>query len=96
MKYVKLIAKANEDGPHWFKPGTEVLHYDEVRRISAAEWEQCLLDGFVLGRGIRICESHSELHEIGDEYEDGECCLIDEFEVEFVNEISPHDPAAGI
>ena len=92
MTHVKLTTK--QDG--WFKPGTEVFHYDEPRRISAAEWEQCLLDGHVLCRGVRVCQFHSELHEIGDEYEDGESCTIDEFEVEFVDAPNPNDPTEGI
>ena len=94
MRYVKLIAKYDPDG--WFKPGTEVFHYDEPRRISAVEWAEWVSHGFVLCRGVRRCQFHSELHEIGDEYEDGENCLIEEFEVEFVNEASPDDTATGI
>lgn len=82
MKNIKLVALPDT----WFKEGTEVLHYDENRRISLQEWEDWQKSGIVLCRGIRICESNTELHKIGEEYEDGECCQIDEFNAEIIEE----------
>ena len=79
MPYVKLIALPDT----WFKPFTEIYHYDALpsRRLTVEEWNQAMVDGSVCVRGLRVNEH--PLSEgggtIGDEYEDGEYCLSDEF-----------------
>lgn len=83
IKYIKLIS----DGT-WFKKNTEVYHYDENRRFTMEEFEECKKDQIVNGRGIRVSEGPPELHPIGEEYIDGETCMIDEFTWEIVNEIT--------
>lgn len=91
MKYVKLIAKPDT----WFKEGTEVFHYDfkyeEKVRITLEDYEEWKKDGMICVRGIRICEEgNGEVenlgYRVGDEREDGECCLLDEFEIEIIEE----------
>ena len=39
-----------------------------------------LIDGDIF-KGVRVCESKNELHEVGEEYEDEEFCCLDEFDV---------------
>lgn len=86
MSYVKLTARPDS----WFKVGTEVYHYDAkpLRRLTEDEWSVALCEGLVCVRGARVNEH--PLAEgggtIGDEYEDGECCLLDEFDVEIVED----------
>jgi hypothetical protein len=80
--WVKLVSKQGQ----WFKEGTEVFHYDEDRRITKEEFEEWLKSGIILCRGIRICEHEGELHKVGSEYDDGECCFIEEFDYEYVKE----------
>lgn len=82
MKTVKLVAKPNT----WFKEGTEVYDYDEDYnkkiRISLEAFQEWQKSGIILGRGLRVSESNSEREQFGIEYEDGELCDIEEFEVE--------------
>lgn len=88
MKYVKLIAKPDT----WFKEGTEVFHYEydysDQRRLTLEEWEMWKSSGICLVRGIRVCEDNPNENgmgcKAGDEREDGECCSIDEFDVEIL------------
>lgn len=88
MKYVKLISKGE-----WFKEGTEVMWEDEdtiCRRPTLEEWDDILMDGYDLFRGLRIVEnpaSEGKCFEVGEEHDgDGEMCSCDEFEVEIVDE----------
>jgi len=69
IKYVKLTAKHG----HWFKPGTEVYHYDEDRRITLEEYNSWVKSGVILCRGIRTDE------DTGLEFDDCELCQLDEF-----------------
>ena len=65
---MKYIAKPNT----WYKAGTEVTV------------EEILYDGVALCRGVRVCEnpdSEGKHHYVGEEYNDGEICMLDEFEV---------------
>lgn len=82
MKTVKLVAKPDT----WFKEGTEVYDYDEDYdkkiRISLEAYQEWQKSGMILARGLRVCESDSECEQLGIEYEDGELCDIEEFEVE--------------
>lgn len=81
--YVGLIAR--EDG--WYKPGTEVLEYDGMRRHTLEEYKEAIANDIVLARGIRIKENYSEGGgEIGEAYFDGETCLPEEFDVYFTTE----------
>jgi len=67
----KYIAKKDT----WFKEGTEVK-FEEYLYTSS--------DGIKCGlfRGIRICENaKSENRTLGIEYEDGEICSYDEFDI---------------
>ena len=90
MKYVKLIAKPGT----WFKVGTEVFHYDypynEKRRITLEEFEKSWKPyGIILVCGVRVCELGYETSlgcKPGQEREDGECCGLDEFDIEIVEE----------
>lgn len=75
-KYIKLIAKPDT----WFKENTEVLGYNG-ERITKEYWSECQKSGIIACRGIRVCESEYELHTIGEEYEDSETCLIEEFDI---------------
>jgi hypothetical protein len=79
-KKVKLIAKPNT----WYKEGTEVFNY-EGEEFDYYEYLEGKLNGMLLCRGVRICEHESELHEIGEEYIDGEYCPIEEFNVEVID-----------
>lgn len=79
QQYVKLIAKPDT----WFKAGTEVWCYDEPRRLTLEEFN--VWDQSILVRGIRVCEFDSELEKIGEEYIDGESCLLDEFDLEIID-----------
>jgi hypothetical protein len=85
--YVKLIAKPDT----WFEAGTEVWHYDHNRRLTLeeyAEWEKT--KSIILVRGIRVCEDNDNERGMG--YQpgeiriDSECCMLDEFEVEVVED----------
>lgn len=91
MKYVKLTAKPDT----WFKEGAEVFHYDERRRFTLEEWQECLEDGFVSCQGIRVCEDNPNENKFckpGDERLDGACCMVNELEVEIVEEdFYPHE-----
>ena len=88
MQYVKLTALPNT----WFKEGTEVYDYDsryrEKKRYTLKEFEEWKPSNIILGRGIRVTESPLEGEDliVGEEYEDGEACGIDEFKVEIVEE----------
>jgi hypothetical protein len=89
MKTVILTAKANT----WFKEGTEVYdydtNYDEKKRVTLDYWNECLADGGICVRGIRICQLDYEQSlncQLGEERIDGECCSCDEFNVEIVGE----------
>jgi len=90
MKYVKLTARPNT----WFKEGTEVFDYDfdysEKKRITLEVFEKDWKPyNMILCRGIRIVEnpkSEGECFQIGEEYEDGEFCNLDEFDVEIIDE----------
>lgn len=66
----------------WYKDGAEV-ECEDLWKIN---------DDFYHGlfRGPRICKnqaSEGHWHDIGEEYEDGECCALDEFDVYFNNEL---------
>ncbi len=79
MTYVKLIAKPDT----WFKPFTEVYHYDAApaRRLTVDEWSAAVCEDSVCVRGLRVNE-HPRAEgggTVGDEYEDGEYCQCDEF-----------------
>ena len=80
MKKVKLIAKPNT----WYKDGTQVLNYDG-EEFDYYEYLDAELTGGILCRGLRVCESKNELHEIGEEYIDGEYCLLTEFNIEVID-----------
>jgi hypothetical protein len=92
--YVKITALPNT----WFKEGTEVYHCDvePKRRLTAAEFLEwvnpAVFDSqlaIILVQGTRVCENpNSEgLNKVvGEEYQDGECCSLDEFSFQFVEE----------
>lgn len=91
MKYVKLTARPNT----WFKAGTEAynygFHYSEKKRVTLEYWEQCKIEGGgICVRGIRVCEDNPNENGMGckpgEEREDGEYCMWDEFDVEIVEE----------
>lgn len=88
-QYVKLIAKPDT----WFKEGTEVYNYDadydKKQRLTLEEWNEWVKAGICCVRGIRICElGNGEVenlgYKVGEERIDGECCGIDEFDVETI------------
>lgn len=85
-KYVKLIAKPDT----WFKAGTEVFDYDEYgKRLTLEAYNKWRESGMILTRGIRVCECDYELklgYKVGEEREDGESCLIDEFDMTIVDD----------
>ena len=88
MKYVKLTAKPNT----WFKEGTEVYDYncnppEQLLRVTLEEWESCVnFTGIksILVRGITVSQYDNEIKLFG--RWDGECCHLDEFDVEIVDE----------
>ena len=87
MKKLKLIAKPNT----WFKEGTEVFDYDSFypnyKRISLEDFNRDWKDsGLICIRGTRISKSEHELVSIGTEYEDGESCSLEEFDMEIIEE----------
>lgn len=88
MSYVKLTARPDT----WFKEGTEVYHYDAEprRRLTLEEWQEAVACGIVLASGTRITENPDSEGGgvVGEEREDGESCLCDEFDVEVVEESS--------
>lgn len=73
--YVKLVAKPNT----WFKEGTDVWDEDTGLRFTKEEFDEWVKSDMIVARGSRICQSESELFEIGTEYTDSELCEIDEF-----------------
>ena len=84
MKYVKLIARPDT----WFKAGTEVWNYDiQKQRVTLEEWNDAEKFGAGIGvRGIHVGEEDSPNergngHLPGEEWEDGEWCGCDEFDV---------------
>lgn len=82
--YVRLIVK--EEG--WFVPGTEVFSYNGKERVSLRDYVDSLAAGAICVRGERIKSMPSEAGEasIGESYEDGELCSLDEFEVNFTTD----------
>ena len=82
--YVGLIAR---DGG-WYKPGTEVVEYEGMRRITLSEYSEGLKSNTCLLRGTRIKQNESESKgvKIGEAYFDGEQCHIDEFDVYFTTD----------
>jgi hypothetical protein len=90
MKYVKLTARADT----WFKEGTEVYDYNaeysDKKRITLDFWNTAVSEGGICVRGIRICEDCPNENNMGckagDEREDGEWCMCDEFDVEIIEE----------
>ena len=81
--YVGLIAR--DDG--WYKPGTEVVEYEGMRRITLDEYKEAAKINQILAKGTRIKESASEGGgEIGEVYFDGELCMLDEFDIYFTTE----------
>jgi hypothetical protein len=88
MKFVKLIARPDT----WFKEGTEVYDYDadysDRKRVTLDYWNQCVTEGGICVRGIRVCEDNPNENGMGchsgEEREDGEYCSCDEFNVEIV------------
>lgn len=87
MRYIKLIAKPNT----WYKAGSEVLWEGlkedgwTMRRPNEGEWEYVIKPDHGIGCvGIRAAQFDG-LVQIAAEYEDGEWCLLDEFEVEIVD-----------
>ena len=80
MKYVKLIARPNT----WFKEGTEAYDYNcnppktKYRIVVNDEWREMLEYGYGCLRGIRIDED-------GENW-DGECCQLEEFDWEIVDD----------
>ena len=95
MEYVKLIAKADEDGSNiWFDAGTEVFYEDSdwvTRRMTREEYDE-LNRGpyrYAVFRGIRTVEdpeSEGKCFAVGEKHIDGECCGLDEFEAIPTNE----------
>jgi len=89
MEYVKLVSKSDA----WFKEGTESYDYEcdenNKYRITLDQWNKATADDqFICCRGTRICENpKSENRILGEIYFDGECCMVDEFIVEIVDEI---------
>jgi hypothetical protein len=75
--YVKLVAKPNT----WFKEGTDVWDEDTGFRFTKEKLNEWAKSDIIVARGSRICESETELQEIGVEYTDSELCEIDEFTV---------------
>lgn len=93
-KYVKLVARPDT----WFKVGTEVYDYDapyeDKKRITLDYWNQCLNEGGICVRGIRICELGYETNgclncKPGEERIDGEYCTCDEFDAETIMPDNP-------
>lgn len=87
MKYVKLTAKPDT----WFKEGTEVYCYDcredNKKRITLESYEKSKSWNYILCRGTRVSEDEgAEGVYPGEEYFDGESCLLDEFNVEIVED----------
>ena len=93
MKYVKLTAKPDT----WFKEGTEVYNYnckppEQLLRVTLEEWESCVnFTGIkaICVCGLRIPQLEYEINIFGEGEGgrwDGECCSVDEFEVEIVDE----------
>jgi len=81
--YVGLIAR--DDG--WYKPGTEVVEYEGMRRITLDEYKEAAKINQILTKGTRIKEFASEGGgEIGEAYFDGELCTLDEFDIYFTTE----------
>lgn len=82
--YVKLTAK---DGG-WFVPATEVFDYNGKERVSLRDYVDWLPSGSVLVRGERIKSMPSEAGEasIGESYEDGKLCSLEEFEITFTTD----------
>ena len=82
--YVGLISKEEQ----WFKAGAEAFEYDGMRRINLSEYlEFVKYKSFPL-RGIRVKQLDSESGEVkmGEEYFDGETCMLDEFDVYFTTD----------
>lgn len=88
MEYVKLTARPDT----WFVAGTEAYTYESdyvnKSRVTLKEfkedWEPY---GTICVRGTRISEcQQAENVPVGEEYFDGESCMIDEFDVEIVTE----------
>ncbi len=73
--YVKLIAKPDT----WFKEGTEVWDDDTGCRFTKEKFDEWAKSDMIVARGSRICQSETELFEIGVEYTDSELCDISEF-----------------
>lgn len=90
IKYVRLIARPNT----WYMAGTEVFwegtKADDwtVRRPTLAEWEDLKRpENAGIGCvGMRMSGGVGEIHEVDECYQDGEWCMIDEFDVEVVDE----------
>ena len=80
-KTVKLIAKPDT----WFKEGTEVFNCDDTkrRRFTCEELALWRLSGIILCSGTRIKQHDSEQsgYAIGEEYQDEETCLLEEFDI---------------
>jgi hypothetical protein len=85
------------NGQHDYLMAAHVYFPGEWNPLEALGKSFDQIHSVIPGMDLRASRKQVELMvNIGTEYEDGESCSIDEFDVEFVNEISPHDPTAGI
>lgn len=95
MKYIKLTAKPDT----WYKAGSEVFWEGNPAngwtacRPTTEQWDMILIEGGFHGigcRGIYVCDDSPRDQSIGrvpgEEIEDGEWCLLEEFNVEIVDE----------
>lgn len=85
MKYVKLTARPDT----WFKAGTEAFDEDTGKRHTLDRFNEWKKDGLVcvVGTLVIMADDGDRLkmgYAVGEETQDGECCGIDEFDVEIV------------
>lgn len=98
MKYVKLTARPDtwyKEGSEVYHEDFCLDYCYPGKRMTLAFWEDYLKMGKshhedgMWGRGIRVCDDNPNENNMGckpgEEREDGEWCMIDEFNIEVVD-----------